>query len=166
MKRYCFLLNFGYAEDSYLGLVPFSSEKEFDSVKDAFIDLSKFFLHSYMEKYKEEECCTSSRSTKGANLYCAKCGNFISENEFDEEGFLNFLIGIGTSTIDSYAVNFSLNDDCSDWNSIYEFDSFNNTHFVYEAERCIAMAVGHNIYDDRSIDDLFNSLNDNNIRFY
>lgn len=163
MKKYCFLLNFGYAEDAHIGLVPFSSEKEFASVKDAFIDLSKFFLNSYINKHKEAVCCISAK--KRNNTYCSNCGLFINQNEFNEEDFLNFLIEISTSTNDSYASNFSSDDDFPEWESSCEFDLL-NIHFVYEAERCIAMAAGHNIYDNRNIDDLFDSLVDNNICFY
>lgn len=167
MNKYCFILNFGYAEDSHLGWVPFSSEKEFASAKDAFIDLSKFFLNSYMERHKEAKCCASARA-KEINIYCSKCGNFISENELNEEDFLNFLVEISTSTVDSYAAHHSSEDDYPEWESSCDsIDSIGYVRFfVSEAERCIATAVNHNIYNDRNIDDLFDSLEGNNISFY
>ena len=167
MNKYCFILNFGYAEDSHLGWVPFSSEKEFASVKDAFIDLSKFFLNSYMERHKEAKCCSSARA-KGISTYCSNCGNFIGQNEFNEEDFLNFLLEISTSTVDSYAANYSSESDYPEWESSCDAMSLIGyiRFFVSEADRCIAMAVGHNIYNDRNVNDLFDLLDDNNISFY
>lgn len=167
MNKYCFLLNFGYAEDSRLGINPFFSEKEFSSAKEAFIDLSKFFLDIYLKANMDEVCslcCSIKENNK--DVYCSLCGNrlHLNEDEFDTEQFLEFLRILSNSTIDSYDEYISDYPN-PNWEPLLAFDA-DEIFNVSEAERCIATAVDHNNYDDRKIDDLFDSLDDNNISFY
>jgi hypothetical protein len=147
MKKYIFLLNFGYVESAMLGFVPFSSTKEFSSVKEAFIDLAEFFKSAFMGQKSIQQKCCAAASKKSTSNFCNKCGRSLKEKEFDAEKYIDFVREVGTADVDTYSgeiVDYNYGD--SRWQPLDLSECFVNpdsVKVVYVAEKCLAAALGH-----------------------
>lgn len=154
MKAYSFLLSFGYVESQSLGFVPFVCEKKFSSTKAAFIDLATFFKEHYVGEPKtfSKPCCIKSLESKLA--FCGKCGRGLKQPEFDAEGYIEFVSGINGVDIDGYAQMVEDSSCDARWQADLPED-LNAAKFIYNAERCLAAAIGHSDSDKVTIDTIF-----------
>lgn len=154
MKAYSFLLSFGYVESQSLGFVPFVCEKKFSSTKAAFIDLATFFKEHYVGEPKEftKACC--KKSVAEELDFCGKCGRSLKQPEFDAEGYIEFVRGISGNDIDGYAQMVEDSSCDARWQSALPED-LNAAKIIYNAERCLAAAIGHSDSDQVTIDTIF-----------
>lgn len=160
MKQYSFLLNFGYAEDSHLGFIPFISDKKFPSATDAFIDLAKF-LAALNPDDSVSECCKNNTSN-----FCPNCGSPKIIFDFDFEYYSDYFSKMfQLSTLDSY--NSLLNDpnEYQRWEPILP-KNLSKSYSVYEAEKCLAVALGYSPDKKINIDLIFDRLENNSIFYY
>jgi hypothetical protein len=159
-KTYSFFLNFGYAEDGMLGYIPFSSDKKFSSVKEAFIDLANFFKEAFDRKQHElKKCCQSSIKIEESN-YCNKCGLYLKGIKFDKEIYIDFIKNIACADTNSYFGDIIDCDDNARWQP--EFIGFNDVNIIYVAEKCLAAAIGLSPDDRVNIDSIFEKKSKNN----
>lgn len=165
MKTYSFLLNFGYVEDSGLGFTPFVSDKKFSSTKDAFIDLANFLKDAYVGEPKPKKACCIKATFTGSK-FCGACGKSTKEPEFDPEGFTSFVRQIDGASIDSFHSEIVDYDEEARWQTNLPED-LNEAKIIYNAEWCLAAAIGHSHRSEVTIEKIFkNHRKTNSFSFY
>ncbi len=159
MKTYLFLLNFGYAESSSLGFIPFKSDKKFASTKAAFINLAEFLKEKYVgEDPVLKSCCI--KAVTDELKFCGKCGRSTAPKKFNSNGYIEFVQGIDGANIDSYASDIADSDCEARWEPVSIEEAFVNpksTKIIYVAEKCLAAAIGHSPDDRVTIESIFKS---------
>lgn len=154
--KYNIILHFGYAEDGSLGFVPFSCDQEFDSPKDAFINLAEFFREAFEKGSAPtlKKCCLLNKEQ--GYKFCPKCGSPLSKKDFDAERYVDFVKGIGESNTDSYNGDYVEYTGRNRWEPSYDIEVPNHHNIiVWVAEKVLAAAIGHSPHPDRNIDNVF-----------
>lgn len=154
MKKYTFILNFGYVESASLSFMPWSSSKMYRGAKDALIDLAHFFLEKYLKENKIDlkKCCLATSEKDQEALYCSKCRTSIEDQEFDEEDFIQWIIDMSQCDVDTFHGNFIDYNPEDRWQS-NGMEGSPNQRFVYQAEWVIAAALGYP-HQDISFEDI------------
>src|SRR5580704_1441576 len=98
------VLNFGYAEDTYLSsLIMYNKYEPFTSDKQALKVLAQDLLSICKEKecsyISPNECCVKSRKNK-KNNYCSKCGSSIKNVNINAADFSAWLLSLLPLTLD------------------------------------------------------------------
>lgn len=153
MKTYSFLLNFGYVEDSGLSFTPFVSNKKFSSTKDAFIDLANFLKDAFVGEPKpKKNCCI--KSVSDGLKFCGKCGKSTEEPAFNAEHYTDFVRQIDGASIDSYHSGIVEYDEEARWQTDLP-ENLNEAKIIYNAEWCLAAAIGHSKRSEVTVDTIF-----------
>jgi hypothetical protein len=156
-KNYTFLLNCGYAEDAYLSYLPFTSRYKFATAREALIDLALFIKEQYVQRYAHEpkKCCKANRAKDPSAEFCAKCGHKIANEEFDPQGYMQFILDMACCcTVDSFHGNFIDYDEDARWQS-EGINTKDAIRCVYVAEKVLAAAIGHSPDDRVNIESIF-----------
>ncbi len=165
--RYNIILNFGYAESGSLGFVPFCSEEDFASAKEAFIDLAKFFKEAFDSKYEPrlKKCCLKNK--EGGNEFCSKCGHQLKEEDLGMEDYMQFVAGIGSCDYDTFHGEYVEYDDMARWepSSDAHLPNYENIT-VYVAEKSLAAALGQSPDDRVNIDQIFKDKKSDSFSFW
>lgn len=166
--KYNIILNFGYVESTQLGYVPFASSGDFSSPKEAFMDLVSFFKKAYDKQSDQgqslKKCCLSNKE-KG-NEFCAKCGNELTDTEFEVEEFMDWMIRIALCDIDTYHGEYVDYDSHAAWEAL-GLDVENHLNItVLNAEKCFAAALGQSPDDRVDINSIFSDEKDSLFQFY
>lgn len=152
MKKYTFVLNFGYVESSSLSYLPFTSVKGYPNAKEALLDLALFFKEQYLDSHRStpKKCCLASKKKDPESEYCSKCGRHLEEEEFDEENFSDWLKSMDGHGIDGFPIEL-----CSGlrWDST-GLEGAPNQRFVYQAEWVITAALGYPHREDTTFEDI------------
>lgn|SRR5512135_292231 len=143
-KAYTFILNFGYVESARLAFLPWTSKEKYANARDALVDLATFLKEKFLEKHavKPKKCCIDSKAKDSDAEFCRKCGRSLQVDEdFDVEGYMEFVSGIGDCDIDTF------HGDYIDWNDEERWqteglEGQSNQRFVYQAEKVLAAAIG------------------------
>ena len=159
-KTYTFVLNFGYAESGRLSFLPWTSQVTFSNAKEALIDLATFLKEEFLLKHRSEphKCCTASKEKDPQADFCAKCGRSLAEEEFDPEGYMEWVTEIANCDVDSFHGDYIDWDESKRWQSNGLEGALTkgaNTRFVYVAEKVLAAAIGHSPDDRVTIDSIF-----------
>jgi len=148
MKKYTFVLNFGYVESSKLAFIPFTSTNKYKDAKIALVDLAKFLQEKYLLAQKDSEsseppmCCSVSKDVNADAKFCSTCGgslNFIIE--FDDEHFQEWLYELSSADINTFHSFFIPYNEEDRWIS-NGFEGAANQRFVYQAEWVLSAALG------------------------
>lgn len=143
MKKYTFVLNFGYVESSGLCFMPWTSVNSYKSAKDALLDLALFLQEQYVGQTEPpKKCCTASKQKDSEAQFCSKCGKPLLDKVFDGEGFIDWLRHLDGIDVDSFHSDFVEWDDNHRWES-EGLEDAPNQRFVYQAEWVLAAAVGY-----------------------
>jgi hypothetical protein len=155
MKKYTFVLNFGYVESSSLSYVPFTSTGSYRDAKEALLDLASFMKEQYLlgHQTKPKKCCVVSKEKDSNAEFCSKCGRSLLEEEFDPEGFSEWLLSMDGCIIDTFHANVMDYDDSHRWVS-EGLEGMPNQRFVYQAEWVITAALGYPHRSDRTFEDI------------
>lgn len=159
-KKYTFVLNFGYAESGRLSFLPWTSQVGFANAKEALIDLAEFLKEHYWQKYgpKPRKCCKATKEKDPQAEFCSKCGTSLAEEEFDPEGYMQWVSEIADCDTDTFHGKFIEWDESKRWQSDGLEGALTkgaNTRFVYVAEKVLAAAIGHSPDDRVTIDSIF-----------
>ena len=159
-KTYTFVLNFGYAESGGLAFLPWTSQVTFATAKEARVDLAAFLKEEYLLKHASElrKCCQASKEKDSQAVYCAKCGQSLTEEEFDPEGYMEWVAEIAGCDNDTFHGDYIDWDESKRWQSNGLEGALTkgaNTRFVYVAEKVLAAAIGHSPDDRVTIDSIF-----------
>lgn len=155
MKKYTFVLNFGYVESAKLSYLPLASVKQYPNAKAALVDLSSFLKEQFIfrESRPLKKCCLFSKEKDKASTYCSKCGNFLVEEDFDSEEFIDWIRAMSDLDCDSYHSEFIEYDPAHRWEPI-ELEDAPNQRVVYQAEWVITAALGYPHRDDVTFEDV------------
>lgn len=120
MKKYTFVLNFGYVESCSLSYIPFTSRGTYRNAKEALIDLSQFLQEQYL------------------------VARDLDAADFDQEEFIEWLTDMSHTDIDLYHGEFIQYDydHCQRWQSD-GLEGAPNQRFVYQAGWVITAALGY-----------------------
>lgn len=154
--HYTIFLNFGYAEDSSVGYLPFDSMYTYDSAKEAFQDLAKYLKECYLVNVSEapvKPCCIETASKLPNPRFCAVCGAPITKTstEFDEEAFEVFLSELPKFTINDFPIEWNPEDR---WQLLNTADMDGKVVFVHETEKCVLAALGYCL-NENTFDGIF-----------
>lgn len=155
MKTYTFLLNFGYAESGRLAYVPFTSTQKFANAKIALVDLANFFKEHYLELHKPKlkKCCLDNKAKDSTAQFCSKCSKSLVDQDFDDEGYMEFVMDIGGCDTDSYGEYVDFSADVRWEAGMLGLNK--DTRVVYQAEKVLAAAIGHSPDDRVTIERIF-----------
>jgi hypothetical protein len=143
-KEYTLVLNFGYVESSRLSFLPWTSKEKFANARDALVDLATYLKEKFLERHevKPKKCCLDSKAKDAEAKFCKKCGRSLEVDEdFDVEGYMEFVVGIGDCDIDTFHGEYIDYNDGDRWQA--EGMEGGNQRFVYQAEKVLAAAIGH-----------------------
>lgn len=152
-KQYTFVLNFGYAESQTLYYTPFTSREKFANAKEALIDLANYFRKHYEGTDPPKKCCTAAKAKDAEAAFCAKCGLSLKDEEFDADGYIEFVKDIGGADSDTCSANYIEWTDDAEW--AYTSPDGPNPRYVFTAEKVLAAAIGHSPDDRITIDSIF-----------
>lgn len=149
-KPYTFVLNFGYAESGGMSFTPFTSKVSFATAKEALIDLATFFKEQYLLHHavKLKKCCEANKAKDPAVEFCAKCGRSVVDEEFDAEGYMEYVQSVDGTNCDSFHGDIMDYDQSFRW-QCEGLESGKNLRFVYQAESVLATCIGHSPYPDK-----------------
>lgn len=157
MKTYTFLLNFGYVESTRLAYVPFTSTVELANAKLALVDLANFLKEHFLEKHgpKLKKCCLANKEKDPHAQFCSKCSRSLVNEDFDVEGYMDFIKEIGECDIDTYHGNYVEYSDDLRWDPTGGLGPEKDTRLVYNAEKVLAAAIGHSPDNRVNIEKIF-----------
>lgn len=141
-KKYTFVLNFGYVESSGLCYMPWTSVRTYKDAKEALLDLAAFLKEQYLSQFNQQQCCINTRQKDPEAEYCSRCRCTLIDEEFDSEGFSDWLRHLDGIDIDGFHSDFV------EWNEDHRWQTDGlegapNQRFVYQAEWVLAAAVGY-----------------------
>lgn len=143
MKKYTFILNFGYVESSGMCYMPWTSLNSYKSAKDALLDFAIFLKEQYVGQAKQpKKCCLASKNKDAEAEFCSKCGVPLIDEQFDGKGFIDWLRHLDGVDVDSFHGDFIEWDDTHRWQS-NGLERAPNQRFIYQAEWVLAAAVGY-----------------------
>jgi hypothetical protein len=153
-KQYTFVLSYGYAESQTIFVTPFTSKNTFSDAKAALLDLAQFFKERFIEQHvpKPKQCCLKAKESASEDEYCSKCGQFLTEDDFDIEHFMEFVRDMGSTDNDSYSSEFASYSEDHRWEPEGLGD---NIRHVYTAEKVMAAAIGHEVFPGKTIESVF-----------
>ena len=154
-KTYTLVLNCGYAEESAISFVPFTSVNKYANAREAVLDFAEFMKEQFNQTAELKKCCRNSKKAdQGAN-FCRICGARISnyrEDEFDEEAYMNFIHRVcQASCLDDFAGKFGGYADDERWR-LADIADAKNIRVIYVAEKVLAAAIGYPSRDDRTFE--------------
>ncbi len=155
-KAYTFVLNFGYAESGGMSFTPFTSQRSYATAKEALVDLAEFLKEQYLQRNapKPKKCCIENKEKDSTAEHCKKCGRPLADEEFDEEGYMEYVSSVDGMIFDSFCGEFMDYDESLRW-QCEGLEGGKNLRFVYTAEKVLAAAIGHSPDDRVSIDSIF-----------
>lgn len=152
MKRYTFVLNFGYVEEAAVGYLPFTSRDSFANAKKALVNLAEYLRDEFMKTITVEPkaCCVNTREKDNEALYCSKCRMSLTNLDFDSEEFMQWLRDLNGCTNDSWPIDWDAE---APW-EVGHLEDAPNPRFVYQAEWVLSAAVGHPYHDEIEFKDI------------
>lgn len=144
MKKYTFVLNFGYVESSGLCFMPWTSLGSYKDAKSALLDLALFLKEQYMSQFDQQpkQCCTNTKQKDAEAEFCSKCRRQLTDEVLDGEQFTDWLRSMDGVDVDNFHGEFIEWDDTHRWQS-NGLEGMPNQRFVYQAEWVLAAAVGY-----------------------
>jgi hypothetical protein len=155
-KEYTLVLNFGYVESSKLSYIPWTSKQKYGNARDAVVDLAMYLKEKFLEKHevKLKKCCLDSKAKDAEAKFCKKCGKSLEvDEEFDVEGYMDFVHCIGDCDIDTFHGDYIDFNDSDRWQA-EGLEGAKNPRFVYQAEKVLAAAIGHSPDERRSFEEI------------
>lgn len=152
-KKYTFVLNFGYAEQSYVSFMPWTSSSAYTDAKIALADLAEFLREQYLKEHQAstKKCCAKAKEKDSEAEFCPRCGRRLADAEFESEYFEDWLRQMGSTDMDGFHGGHVEWDEDHRWRSD-GLEGKPNQRFVYQAEWVLSAALGHPHHLDRTFE--------------